>query len=70
MPCQGVEMASMQLADKLLVHQVHRVKVGTDGAASARSNNLLWKAPPKAALIVRVVPPMAGSVAVLGLTRS
>jgi hypothetical protein len=57
----------MRLADKVVVHQVHPVKIGADVAASAISNILLWRARPKAALAVRILLPVAGSVAVLAL---
>jgi hypothetical protein len=57
----------MQFAEELLVHQVHPAKVGADVTASALSNVLLWRGRPKAALAVRVVLPLAGSVAVLRL---
>jgi hypothetical protein len=60
-------MAVMQLADKLLVHQVHPAKIGADVTASAVSNILLWRGRPKAALAVRVVLPVAGSLAVITL---
>jgi hypothetical protein len=60
-------MAGMQLADKVLVHQVHPAKIGVDVTASIVSNVLLWKAQPKPALAVRVLLPMAGSAAVLSL---
>ena len=60
-------MAGMRLADKVLVHQVHPAKVGVDVTASVVSNVLLWRARPKAALAVRVLLPLAGSAAVLGL---
>jgi hypothetical protein len=57
----------MRLADKILVHQVHPVKIGADVTSSAVSNVLLWRARPKTALAVRVLLPVAGSLAVLGL---
>lgn len=57
----------MELAGKILVHQVHPVKIGADVTASAVSNILLWRARPKAALAVRILLPVAGSLAVLGL---
>jgi hypothetical protein len=57
----------MQLADKIRVHQVHPVKIGADVAASVVSNIMLWQARPKMALAVRVLVPVAGSLAVLGL---
>jgi hypothetical protein len=59
-------MSGMQLAEKVLVHQVHPVKVGADVTASAISNRLFWNERPKAALAVRVLLPLAGSAAVLG----
>jgi hypothetical protein len=43
-------MAGMQLADKVLVHQVHPAKLGADVTASLVSNVLLWKAQPKNAV--------------------
>ncbi len=60
-------MAVMRLADKVLVHQVHPVKIGADLTASVVSNVLLWKAHPKAAIVVRVLLPVGGSAAVLAL---
>ena len=57
----------MRLADKIAVHQVHPVKIGADLTASAVSNVLLWRARPKAALAVRILLPVAGSLAVLAL---
>jgi hypothetical protein len=50
-------MAVMQLADKILVHQVHPAKITADVTASVVSNTLLWQGRPKAALTVRVVLP-------------
>jgi hypothetical protein len=66
----------MRLADGALIHQVHPAKIGADAAAAAVSNLLLWQDRPKTAVAVRVVLPLAGSVAVLrladldGLTRT
>lgn len=60
-------MAGMQPADKMLVHQVHPAKIAADVTASAISNILLWRGRPKTALVVRVLLPVAGSAAVLGL---
>jgi hypothetical protein len=57
----------MQLAGKLVVHQVHPAKISADVAASVMSNTLLWRGRPQAALAVRVVLPVAGSLAVLTL---
>jgi hypothetical protein len=57
----------MRLADKIRVHQVHPVKIGADITASVISNVLLWRGRPRAALAVRVLLPVAGSAAVLGL---
>jgi hypothetical protein len=57
----------MQLADKVLVHQVHPAKIGADVTASVVSNVLLWKGRPIAAVAVRVLLPVAGSLAVLSL---
>ena len=60
-------MTGMQLADKMLLHQVHPAKIAADVTASVISNFLLWKARPKAALAVRVLLPVTTSLAVLGL---
>jgi len=57
----------MQLAGKVLVHQVHPVKIIADVTASVVSNVLLWQGRPKAALAVRIVLPAAGSLGVLML---
>ena len=57
----------MRLADKILVHQVHPAKLGADVTASVVSNTLLWRGRPKAALAVRVVLPVASSLAVFTL---
>jgi hypothetical protein len=37
-------MASMRLADKMTVHQVHPAKIGADVTASVISKTLLWQA--------------------------
>ena len=60
-------MAVMQVAHKVLVHQVHPAKIGADVTASAVSNALLWRGRTKAAIAVRIVLPVAGSIAVLRL---
>ena len=60
-------MAGMRLAGKVLVHQVCPVKIGADVTASVMPDVLLWKAHPKAAIVVRVVLPVVGSAAVLSL---
>ena len=57
----------MRLADGAVVHQVHPAKIGADVAAAIVSNGLLWRDRPSAAVAVRVILPMAGSAAVLGL---
>src|SRR5690348_12594791 len=58
-------MTGMQLADKAVVHQVHPAKIGADITASVISNALLWNRRPKSAIAVRVLLPVAGSLAVL-----
>ena len=60
-------MAGMRLADKVLVHQAHPAKIGADVIASIVSNFLLWRGRPKAAGVVRVLVPVAGSAVVLGV---
>ena len=57
----------MQLAEKVLVHQVHPAKISADVTASIVSSTLLWHERPKAALAVRIMLPAAGSLAVLTL---
>ncbi len=57
----------MRLADGAVIHQVHPAKIGTDVAAAILSNTLLWRDRPTAAVAVRLILPMAGSAAVLGL---
>ena len=60
-------MTGMQLADKMLLHQVHPAKITADVTAAVISNVLLWKARPRAALAVRILLPVTSSLAVLGL---
>jgi hypothetical protein len=57
----------MRLADGAVIHQVHPAKIGTDVAAAVVSNLLLWHDRPTAAMAVRLILPVAGSAAVLGL---
>jgi hypothetical protein len=57
----------MRLADKVLLHQAHPAKIVADVTGSVVSNVLLWKAHPKAAVVVRVLLPVAGSATVLSL---
>jgi len=57
----------MRLADGAVIHQVHAVKIGADVVASVISNMLLWHDRPIPAMAVRVLVPVAGSAAVLGL---
>lgn len=60
-------MISMRLSDGALLHQVHPAKIAADVTGSAVSNALLWNERPKAAMVVRVLLPAAGSAAVLSL---
>jgi len=57
----------MRLADGAVIHQVHPAKIGADVTAAVVSNVLLWRERPTAAVAVRVIVPVAGSAAVLGL---
>jgi len=57
----------MELAGKILVHQVHPAKIAADVTASVVSNMPLWQGRPKAALAVRIVLPVVSSLAVLTL---
>jgi hypothetical protein len=63
----GGTMTGMRLADKVLVHQVHPVKIGADITASTVSNVLLWRGQPKAAVAVRILLSVAGSAAVISM---
>lgn len=55
----------MELAGKVLAHQAPPAKTGADVTAPVMPGVLLWHGRPKAALAVRVMLPMAGSLAVL-----
>ncbi len=68
-PREAGTLAVMQLASKIVVHQVHPAKIGADVMASVVSNTLLWRGRPKAALAVRIVLPAVGSLAVLTLAN-
>lgn len=64
---RGGDNGRMRLADGAVIHQVHQVKIGADVAASIISNVLLWHERPRTAMAVRLILPVAGSAAVLGL---
>src|SRR5258708_381900 len=66
-PARTETMAGTRLADKVPVHHGPAATIGADATASAVSNVLLWRARPKAALVVRALLPVAGSLAVLSL---
>ena len=51
--------------ERVLVHQVHPVKVGADVTTAVVSYVLLWRGRPRAAALVQVVLPVAGSAVVL-----
>jgi hypothetical protein len=53
------------LKDRVVLHQVHPVKLGFDITASVASNALLWRRCPRAGLAVRFGLPLVGSAAVL-----
>src|ERR1022692_2356552 len=63
----GGDNDHMRLAEGVVIHQVHAAKIGADVTASIVSNVLLWRERPAAAVAVRVIVPVAGSAAVLGL---
>jgi hypothetical protein len=44
----GRKVAVMELAGKILVHQVHPAKITADVTASVVSSTLLWQGEPKA----------------------
>src|SRR6266700_3535805 len=57
----------MRLGDGAVIHQVHPAKIGADVTAAIVSNVLLWRDRPVAAVVVRVIIPVAGSAVVLGV---
>jgi hypothetical protein len=52
-------------ADKILIHQVHPLKLAADISASVVSNFLLWQHRLGPALVARYVPPIVGSALVI-----
>jgi hypothetical protein len=53
------------LDDRVLLHQVHPVKLAADASASIISNTLLWRRQPVAGIVTRYALPMAASAIVL-----
>ena len=53
------------LNERVVLHQVHPVKLGFDVTASVVSNVLLWRHCPRAGLAMRLGLPVIGSAAVL-----
>jgi hypothetical protein len=51
--------------DRVLLHQVHPVKLAADISASLISNTLLWRHRLVAGIVTRYALPIAGSVIVL-----
>lgn len=51
--------------DRILLHQVHPVKLGADISASLISNTLLWRHRSVAGIVTRLALPIAGSAIVL-----
>jgi hypothetical protein len=57
---------SVTLKDKILFHQVHPAKLGTDVAAAVVSLYLLWQHELALGLLVHFIPPPIASAAVMG----
>ena len=55
----------MNLAEKVLVHQVHPVKLGADIGASLVSLPLIWHGYGRAGMVAHFAPALLGSAAVL-----
>jgi len=51
--------------ERVLLHQVHPVKLAADISASLISNTLLWRHRPVAGIVTRMALPIAGSAIVL-----
>jgi hypothetical protein len=51
--------------DRVLLHQVHPLKLAADISASLISNTLLWRHRPVAGIVTRLALPIAGSAIVL-----
>jgi hypothetical protein len=51
--------------DRILLHQVHPVKLAADITASLISNTLLWRHRPVAGIVTRFALPVVGSAIVL-----
>jgi hypothetical protein len=51
--------------EKILFHQIHPIKLLTDGIAEVVSLPLFWQHRLRAALVVHFVPPVAASFAVM-----
>jgi hypothetical protein len=51
--------------DRVLLHQVHPLKLAADVSASVISNTLLWRHRPLAGIVTRLALPIAGSAIVL-----
>jgi hypothetical protein len=55
----------MTLRERVLYHQIHPLKLGTDISAAVLSTVMLWQRRPRLALLVNIVPPMVASGALL-----
>ena len=55
----------MTNADKILYHQIHPLKLGTDIAAAVVSLYFFWKHQLLLALALHILPPVAASVLVI-----
>lgn len=51
--------------DRVLLHQVHPLKLAADILASLISNTLLWRHRPVAGIVTRIALPITGSAIVL-----
>jgi hypothetical protein len=63
----SVTMVGMWLADRILVHQVHRANINADVTGSMVSNALLWRGYRKPSSQCASLFPWRGSAAVLSM---
>lgn len=58
--------SSVSRSDRVLLHQVHPLKLAADISASLISNALLWNHAAVAGIAIRLALPLAGSAITLG----
>ena len=65
MRCEMATFDPMNFADKVLYHQIHPLKLGTDILASLVSLYFFWQHKLFIGLILHLVPPIIASLAVI-----